>query len=76
MSPLRDEHGSLAPELDLRWVPLSTMAEYVGVSAETLWRWRVAGQVPENCTRAFGRRVRWMPAAYFAEQRRLAGFAP
>lgn len=63
------------PTQDLRWVPVSLMATYVGVSPTVLWRRLVAGEIPPNCTRKFGRTTRWLPAAYFAEAKRLAGVA-
>lgn len=70
MTPVAD------PAADLRWVPISLMATYAGIDAITLWRRLVAGDVPPNCTKRFGRTTRWLPAAYFAEAKRLAGMAP
>lgn len=69
MTPVSD------PSKDLRWVPISLMAEYAGVSRWSLHHRLLTGDVPPNCTRRFGRVTRWLPAAYFAEAKRLAGMA-
>ncbi len=64
------------PSADLRWVSVSLMAEYTGLSRWTLWSRLVAGDVPAGCTKRFGRTTRWCPAAYFAETKRLAVVSP
>lgn len=69
MKPHRD------PTADFRYVPLALMAAYAGISTTTLWRRMCAGDLPAGCTRVIAGRTCYLPAAYFAEAKRLAGVA-
>ena len=54
--------GCLRPDLDRRFVPRATMAQYLGVSAETVHDRLMRGEIPASATRMYGCRVWYCPA--------------
>ena len=61
MRVFKDANGRPAPELDWRDVPLSVMAEYLGIERSTLWRRTKAGMPG---TRKIGDRTYYKPAVF------------
>lgn len=51
---------SVKPAVDSRWT-VAQVAEFLGVSAKTVWRWHEAGRMPAG-KKLPGRSVRWDPA--------------
>lgn len=60
--------GLLRPDLDARWVPVSTMALYESVSTATVYTRMLDGFYPEAGVRAFGNDRRYLPKVCFASR--------
>jgi hypothetical protein len=59
--PIRDAQGMLRPDLDFRDVPLSTMAQYLGCSPDTLYRRVLKGVYSKGIIKIPGGRFLYRP---------------
>lgn len=67
--PMRDASGVLIPERDTRYVPGSTMAQYLGVCAKTIYSMALRGAIPASAIVMHGRRRYYIPAVFASHQR-------
>ena len=54
--------GVMRPDLDRRWVPRGTLAEYLNVNPDTVYQRTLRGEFPPFALKKFGSRTWYCPA--------------